>query len=464
MSFVNGQRELYVEFKENSMHLLERERTLEIPLQREPGGRLPAGVMDEAARRVRAFADAGGLAHCSIPVRGVSLRRLSVPAAAADETRRLLAMQLEAQLPVPPSDLAWGCQPLSRSRGTPHGSPGLQEFVVVAVRKELLEDYRRILSTAGLQSEFTVGALARQGLCPKNSSDFSVLEAGRTRSELAVFDDRGPLSVRILPWGVQRNGESPGAALENGIGQKLYLLSDGGGQENLASVLAPGLKPGISLELVEARHPGTPANEGLKKLLESGQTPIFLGAHQAALPKSPAGGRWKWAVLAGVLAVAALVLRYAEAVVYQARLSRKLANIAAYRNSLPRIEREFNFLNYIKTNQPPDLDVLTVLAQCAPPGTRIDSLSLVRHGDLSLRGSVGDAQAPGAFRSKLIDSGFFSRVVVDEQAPTPDGQKFTFRISAQVRPDGFRKTLSLPEPKTAATNSNPALNPAGPHP
>jgi len=89
-----------------------------------------------------------------------------------------------------------------------------------------------------------------------------------------------------------------------------------------------------------------------------------------------------------------------------------------------------------------------VLALSAPPGARIDSLSLLRNGDLSLRGSAGDAQAPGAFRSKLIDSGFFARVVVDEQTPSPDGQKFTFRISGQLKPDGARRPLQL-----AATNA-----------
>ena len=47
------------------------------------------------------------------------------------------------------------------------------------------------------------------------------------------------------------------------------------------------------------------------------------------------------------------------------------------------------------------------------------------------------------FRSKLIRSGFFSAVSVDEQTPSPDRQKFTVRITAQWKPAGAREHASI---------------------
>ena len=66
-----------------------------------------------------------------------------------------------------------------------------------------------------------------------------------------------------------------------------------------------------------------------------------------------------------------------------------------------------------------------------------------RRGDLSLRGSMRDSQQVLDFRSKLIDSGFFATVTVEEQSPSPDGQSVTVRISAQWKPTGERKPLPI---------------------
>ena len=107
------------------------------------------------------------------------------------------------------------------------------------------------------------------------------------------------------------------------------------------------------------------------------------------------------------------------------------------------IDRELDFLRYLKQSQPPYLDALFVLAKAAPQGARFDSLSMNRRGDLSLRGSMKDSQQVVGFRSKLIDSGFFANVAVEEQTPTPDRQKLTVRISAQWKPAGERASLAI---------------------
>jgi hypothetical protein len=107
------------------------------------------------------------------------------------------------------------------------------------------------------------------------------------------------------------------------------------------------------------------------------------------------------------------------------------------------IDRDLDFLRHLKQNQPPYLDALFLVAKAAPPGTKLDSLTMNRRGDLALRGSMKDGQQVVGFRSKLIDSGFFSSVAVEEQTPTPDRQKVTVRIAAQWKPANDRQSLSI---------------------
>ena len=126
-------------------------------------------------------------------------------------------------------------------------------------------------------------------------------------------------------------------------------------------------------------------------------------------------------------------------------LSRRLAALKVEKLRLPEIDRELRFLQYLKDNQPPYLEALAIVANAAQPGTRFDSVSMNRRGDLSLRGFMRDSQQVLDFRSKLISSGFFSTVVVEEQNPI-DRQKVILRISAQWKTTPGRESLSIAPP------------------
>ena len=152
---------------------------------------------------------------------------------------------------------------------------------------------------------------------------------------------------------------------------------------------------------------------------------------------------WKWAALALVLAIFGLALPYLEAPWLRGRLSTRLRAIQTDRGRLVVIDRDLDFLRYLKKEQPPYLDALFLLAKAAPQGAKFDSLSMNRRGDLALRGSMKDGQQVAGFRSKLIDSGFFASVAVEEQTPTPDRQKVTVRITAQWKPANDRQSLSI---------------------
>src|SRR6185369_6084828 len=110
--------------------------------------------------------------------------RLSLPASSKEELNRLLPHQIEREFPLPPDQLAWGCQPLG-GRGMPPNSPnGKQELLVVAVKKDSLEEYASILSACGATPVFSLAALARSYVCPEPPGAYAVLAVERNYSEL----------------------------------------------------------------------------------------------------------------------------------------------------------------------------------------------------------------------------------------------------------------------------------------
>jgi len=61
-----------------------------------------------------------------VPAGGVTLRRWKVPRSGSDETRRVLALQIESELPLSPDELAWGSVKVGETGA-------LQDVLVAAV-------------------------------------------------------------------------------------------------------------------------------------------------------------------------------------------------------------------------------------------------------------------------------------------------------------------------------------------
>jgi hypothetical protein len=170
-------------------------------------------------------------------------------------------------------------------------------------------------------------------------------------------------------------------------------------------------------------------------LLQSRQT----GARNGLSQPTPR----KWAMAAAALLLGALLLPYAEAILMKPIVVHKLTAMNAGTNRLDKLDREMDFLQTLKQSQPPYLDALYLFAKCAPQGSRIDSLNMNRRGEVSMRGSMRNADQVTEFRSKLIASGFFYSVSVEDQTPTPDRQKVNLRIIALWRPINELKQLAI---------------------
>ncbi len=500
---------VYLEIGQNSLRALLGAESLELPLERQENGRLSAACRERVSLSLRAFLKrSGGRSRmrgwCAIGARGVSLRRLSLPAGNKEELQRLLLLQIEGEFPLPPEQLAWGYSQLTEDRTGRAANGDKREVMVAAVKREVVADYEELLSGCGVTPAFTLGALARGAVCPQLAGSWAVLDVGKTYSELMAFQDGAPVSVRLLPWGEgdfvraialrlgvgieeaeriknaigassvgeRENADRLASVIEGELnslartvgqawtGQRLYLTGSGAWINELAPGLGRRLGPGVVCEriAVSAGEGWSAAISGLRRAIETngGHLPLTIhlqGPSGKGMENAPRPRQWRWAAIAGALCVALFALPYVEALLLKGRLERRLAQVKAERGKLAIIDRDFNFLQYLKQNQPPYLEVLQLVSKSAPSGTKIDSLSMNRRGEMTLRATIRGAENVVDFRAKLIKSGMFSTVGVEEQTPQPDRQTFVVRMSAQWQPTTARDKFASAETATGQTNA-----------
>ncbi|HEX3626046.1 MAG TPA: hypothetical protein VH280_11540 [Verrucomicrobiae bacterium] len=450
---------VYIEMGVDTFRALQENEGLELPLERLNNGRLSDACRENLAVGLKAFLkrekwQLPARAICAIAGTGLSLRRLVLPPAPKSEWQRLLLLQIETEFPLSPDELAWGCRQLSEEPA--HGAPVRQEFMVAAVRKEVLEDYSSALANCGVRPVFTLAALARSRFCPVPDEPYSILDLDSKHSEWIAFENNIPAVLRIFPWGTDNfaaTEQTPDAAIEAIRSQpgRTLFLTGAGDRHELVAALARKLGDGINCRRVEAgEESGWSAgvfgvrqwagmNGGVPSLTLRTKPKRIRGV-PAKLQLSDPVLRQR-ALVATVLLIGFLVLPYAQALLLKPYVAHKVAAIQSQQGRLTTIDRELTFLQYLKENSPPYLDALYLFGTAAPPGTRLDSVTMNKHGEVSLSGSFGSFQQVVDFRTKLIQSGFFSTVSVDEQVPAQ--QKLNVRMTAVWKPVQARERLSI---------------------
>lgn len=489
-------KRMTAELRSDSFHARFNGAGAEVPIQRGSDGRLTSECAEGIADTLRKLA--GGRSWlsrvkivCAIPSRGLILRPLWLPTAPTAEIPRLLQLQIESEFPLPPDALAWGWIPRSASPGAP--ADGRQEVLVGAVRKEVTDELAAVLARVAAEVVFTPAALARAALVPAETPAYSVLDLGSVQSELTVCEPGTAPSIRLLLWGENQlvgrsekeaEEEQPAAAdsVERLVGllpatvKRLPLFLSG--KPLIASRLAeriaaiPEFDGSVKCLSVPAGPGQTAAIAGLSRdrapSLGNGRTGRIPAANEALIelrtqPAEVAGGSDRKLprrplILAAALLLAVLFFPYAEALLLQPALARRIATLKAGSAQLATIDRELSFLQYLEQNQAPHLDAAFVIAQATPPGARIETLNMNRQGEVSLAGWLRDANQLGDFRLKLVNSGFFSTVVIEDQSPTPDRQRINFRINARWKDAAERAALDLgpevPDPASATSGAS----------
>ena len=380
-------------------------------------------------------------AFCCVGAMGVSQRRLSLPSSTKLEIDKILRLQIEAEFPLSPDELAWGYRELAQ------GTSATRELLVVAVKREVIEDYKSVFAAAGLDPVFTLAPLVRNLLCPQPLETHALLDVGGERPEWTVFEKGVPTSLRLLPATAEVSVlESVSKLAGSGfVGRRIYLS---GASRELAARLADRLRGIVECVPLTDESEAPAAIVGLKKVIEQGNEAQLLPLQNRAKPQTgiynlSKGELKPWLIRAAALICVLLMLPYAEALVLKPFLTRKLARLDADKGRLAMIDHELDFLQSVKQSQPPYLDALFVLAKSAPPGTRFDTLNMNRQGDIALHGVMQNGNQVTDFRAKLIGSGFFSNVSVEEQTPTPDRQRVNLRMSAHWKPTEGRVGLAI---------------------
>ena len=109
---------------------------VELPLEREADGKLTAACRERIISGLRAFVNKKSFqprarAYCAIAAAGVSLRRLTLPVTSGENFEQVLRLQIEAEFPLAPDELAWGHLPLAGS-----GTAAKQEVLVAALKRD----------------------------------------------------------------------------------------------------------------------------------------------------------------------------------------------------------------------------------------------------------------------------------------------------------------------------------------
>ena len=454
---------VFVEIDPAWLRALRENDGIELPLERTANGKLTAAGREKTAAALRNFLGRKSWqprlrAICGIGGHGVTLRKITLPAVTGGELERVLRLQIENEFPLSPGDLAWGWREISRDAAR-------LEAMVVAVRRETIEDYSGLLSAAGLYPEFTVAAFARNVLCPTPNGTQAILEIGRNYSELAVFEKGVPAGLKILPAGE----ELADSVFKNARGKTVYVsgtppppaevweklsaqtdcrrleISGGAG----ASSATLGLKQSVAADVSLLR-------------LQSQSGPAKMKFNFSRLDFSSAESRL-WLTRGAALLVLLLAFPFAEALLFKPLLARKLDGLKSERQRFVSVvEPEMRFLQSLKQSQPPYLDTLYIFSKAAPPGLLLESVTINQQGNITVKATMQTAQQLMDFRSNLIGSGFFANITVEEQSPVPNQQKVGVRLTAQWKSAAARVGLKIGPPPDETGKSTGGSTAAAP--
>jgi hypothetical protein len=447
---------VFIEINPASLRALRESDGLELPLQRAPDGKLTAACRKELVSALRNFLGRSNWqprvrAVCGISAHGVSLRKIALPALAGGDFEGVLRLQIEKEFPLSPDELAWGWREIS-------GGPAGREILVAAVRKEVIEDYAAIFLEAGMNPEFTVSAFARELVCPSSKEPHAILEIGHNHAELVSIENGLATSLKILP----ANENIAEAVLKNSPAKIIYVSGTAMAQDGVCKKLS------ARMDCRRLEIPGgdgfSAATVGLNKSisenfpllrLQTKLSPAKTSFSFSQIDFSRVETR-RWLVRAAALLILLLILPYAEALLLKPLLARKLAAFKQERQQFVSVvEPELHFLQSLKQNEPPYLDAIYLFSKAAAPGTHLDSLTLNQHGDITLKAAMQNAQQVMDFRAKLIASGFFANITVEEQTPVQNQPRVNVRMTAQWKPVATRAAVKVaPSPdEIVKTNS-----------
>lgn len=405
-------------------------REMECPLEREPRGGWTPASRDALKLELESLL-AGTVpfaVRCTLPGRGILLRDWTLPPAPAAQKEGLIRLQLERSMPVDPEDLVWGSCPVV--------DPALPGRVrVLAMRRDRLQEWVDLLETIPGPKAFVPAPLLLLGNDSRTDTGILVLDtngaewlapAGEQGFRLRWLD-RGAVSSSDFIHRLKEELEPAhsGTAWIVGGDPELCRLWEG----NTGAQARSGKDP---LDLLCQVAPG--------------KLPMLQWQEALAEPAVSSAPTWKrhlvrlpipWVAAVIALLAGLFLTRYAAPLLHGDAVRDRMEALQGAETDFPSIDRELAFLKHVQTSQPPVLDLLAVVADAIPKGALVDSMTLDRRGHLNIQSTMPKHLQPTVIRTKLLESGIFSEIVIEEQTPIENNQKLKVRIQARF-PAGKR--------------------------
>lgn len=209
----------------------------------------------------------------SLPEEKVSTHLVEMPVLADAEIAQALTWQVEQYIPMPMDQAIWSYQVVKKDVAS-----GKMEVLLVAVAKILVEAYRQVIETAGLEAaafETELMATARSTMLP-NSPLTAVVDIGAGSTDIGVARTGALLFARTVPTAGQAFTRAIATTLGLDASQaESYKNTYGFSAAHLEGKLLAAMKPVLDVISVEVRktmdfyiskHPG----ETVKSVVLSG--------------------------------------------------------------------------------------------------------------------------------------------------------------------------------------------------
>lgn len=458
---------VFAELDERFLHV-RGETEVHLPIDRDETGFLTASGKQMLEARLKEWIGTDGgrvKVWCALPLRGVSLRHLQLPAVKSEEMAPILRFQVEKLFPLPLQEMAWLVKDLKQV------GVGGWEGSVFGVRKAFMMDLEQVLARCGWQVSFTLSILTLMG---EENGDGLFYKVTTESGDWIRQEGGRPLQVGFHASDKEASTRADRIAMllkAQGQETKVHLLGEQSMCEGIRDRLQTVMGSTVNVQIKPCTEVA-PALAAMKNVAdEEGncRLPIFESFDPTVASRSnPRRDLYRWAAVAGLLFLISLSMKFVQPMLRYEGLSEDYAALEAKREGLPDIGKELGFLQFLEQNRSPYLETVHILSRTAPPNSLIEILVMNRRGDISIRCSVQNGKQVGEFRSKLIDSGYFYPVVVDEQTKGNQSGKLQVRITARWKPADERKPLPeswlIPDPanKTGPNLAGPGRPPRQP--
>ena len=383
--------------------------------------------------------------YLGVPSRGFSFRKIDFPELPNDEIRDMVALRLEQELPIPLSEFAWGFYKMEKTNSNSNSKSQKTSVVVALIRKlalgtdwpsfeskdicfllvpSLIEVSRHIRTQSksynviNIENEFTE-ILHVEKEIPKFVKHFPIKRADWISKNLSHLDDIIRLienTETILIKGNDSIAIEPKTLMSNIKNQfpESNFVNPNDQSENLISI------PSIlkSEKAIDKSRCIWMEND---EEISSSQTEYYQKRELK-----------KWSGICISLIIIVLSLRYIEPYYKSGQIDLELNALQEQVKWIPEVDKEVSFLQMVDNNLITFEGVIPIISSAVDPQFQLSEIILNRRGDLNITATVKSADQISSIRKKLMETKFFTSIVVESQNPDSKKKNISLKLRGSL--------------------------------